>query len=294
MSLPDLQEPLALIEQKDFDEAVDVLERKVTALPAHLGAYVLLAYAHEGQEQWAKALGAWEEVHFLLPNSPIAAAGKQRVLQRMDGIDGGVEVPRPTEPHPDRPAGTPSRRPAEGEEDEAEEDEANEGQDTEDTVSEESPSTTDEDGLEQLRRQAEREARQGGARPGLTEESPSVGPTPPSDEPTSTPEEQVEQFEEEESADDLDHLIDKLQSARVNPDPDAETETPPEEPTSDDDTEEVVSETLARIHEGQNDYEKAAHIYAKLADQEPHRADEFRRRAQELRRKADSSSDSAA
>lgn len=292
MSLPDLQEPLALLEQKDFDKAIDVLEQKVTALPAHLAAHVLLAYAHEGRQQWAEALEAWEEVHFLLPNSPIASAGKQRALRRMDGIEGGTEAPRPADGHPGRPADTASRRTAEdetgvddGAEDEADADEIDESHKTEDTAPEASSSTTD-DGLDQLRRQAEREARQGGARPGLSDEPPSVDPSPPPDEPSSTPEEQVEQFEEEESADDLNQLIDRLESARIDPDLDAETEAPPEDPTPDDDTEEVVSETLARIHESQNDYEKAAHIYAKLADQEPHRADEFRQKAQEMRRKA--------
>jgi hypothetical protein len=56
----------------------------------------------------------------------------------------------------------------------------------------------------------------------------------------------------------------------------------------------VVSETLARIHEGQDDYEKAAYIYAQLAEQEPHRADEFRQKAREMKRKADAGNDSAA
>ncbi|PSQ77227.1 MAG: hypothetical protein BRD33_02405, partial [Bacteroidetes bacterium QH_6_63_17] len=124
MSLPDLQEPLALLEQKNYDEAVDVLEQKVAALPAHLGAHVLLAYAHEGREQWEEALESWEEVHVLLPNSPIASAGKQRVLRRMDGIDDEVEAPRPSEVHPPRPADAAPHSSAtgEGETDELEED----------------------------------------------------------------------------------------------------------------------------------------------------------------------------
>jgi len=285
MALPDLQKPLALLDQEHFDEAVDVLEQKVAALPAHLGARTLLAYAHEGREQWEEALKSWEEVHVLLPNSPVASAGKQRVLRRMDGIDDRAEAPRPTEPPPIRPADPASRRAAAGEdENEAEEPgddavETGRDQETEDTDSDGSSSTAD-DGLAELRRQAEREARQGGARPGLA------------DEPSSTPEEQVEQIEEE-SSDDLSHLIDKLKSARIDPDPDAEAEPPPDDPPPTGDTEEVVSETLARIHEGQDDYEKAAHIYAQLAEQEPHRADEFRQKAQDMKRKADASNNPA-
>jgi tetratricopeptide (TPR) repeat protein len=289
MSLPDLQEPLALLEQKNYDEAVDVLVQKVAALPAHLGAHVLLAYAHEGREQWEEALESWEEVHFLLPNSPIASAGKQRVLRRMDGIDDEAEAPRPSEVHPPRPADAAPYSSAtdEGETDELEEDveedtvETDQARESEDTGPDE-PSSAADDELAELRRQAEQEARQGGARPGLA------------DKPSSTPEEQVEQFEEEESSDDLNQLIDKLESARIEPDPDAEEEAPPVDPPPDDDTEEVVSETLARIHEGQDDYEKAAHIYAQLAEQEPHRADEFQQKAQEMERKADANDDPAA
>lgn len=332
MSLPDLQDPLALLEEKNYDEAIDVLEHKVTALPAHLGAHVLLAYAYEGCEQWDHALEAWEEVHFLLPNSPIAAAGKQRVLRRMDGIEVDAEAPRPTEaPRPS--AAAPPSSPEDDEKTDAEEHDptepdlgeekalkdrseataeqsegtadANEnaleetapeakGINEEENEPADDPSPTDQnDGLAQLRRQAEREARQGGARPGLSDAPPSGDPSATPNDSSSTPEEQVEQFEEEESSDDLDRLIDKLQSARIDPDPDAEAEAPPENPTPQDDTEEVVSETLARIHEGQGDYEKAARIYATLADQEPHQAEQFREKAAEMREKADAENDSA-
>jgi len=334
MSLPDLQEPLALLEEKKYDAAVEVLKHKVTALPAHLGAHVLLAYAHEGRKQWTEALEAWEEVHFLLPNSPIAAAGKQRVLRRMDGLEVDAAAPRPTaaprpstaasasspqtdeeedadqhaSPEPDLGAETAREDDAEPTaeqseaaataDDDAPEETDSEAKDLDDeadqSTDERSATGEEDDGLAQLRRQAEREARQGGARPGLAD-GPSAGDlSPPPDDPSSTPEEQVEQFEEEESSDDLDRLIDKLQSARIDPDPDAEAEAPPEDPTPEEDTEEVVSETLARIHEGQDDYEKAAHIYAQLADQEPQRADEFRRKARDMRRKADAENGSAA
>jgi len=288
MPLPDLQGPLALLEQKDFDTAVEVLEQKVSALPAHLGAHVLLAHAYEAQERWGDALEAWANAHFLMPNSPIAKAGKKRALRRMDGITGdGEHSPIPEAPAALSPGVTES--PSEPEAEESPSDEA------------EDSSSEDEFGLAQLRRQAEREARQGGARPGLADEP----PTPPSpDEPTeesssTTPEEQIEHLDEGEEPDDLDRLIDKLQSARIDPDPGAEMSAPPPAPedsgerSAEDDehdpTEEVVSETLAKIHEGQNDYEKAAHIYAQLAEQEPGRAEEFRAKAAEMREKADGS-----
>jgi tetratricopeptide (TPR) repeat protein len=301
MSLPDLQKPLTLLEQKDVDTAVDVLEQKVAALPAYLGAHVLLAHAYEAQQRWDRALEAWESAHVLMPNSPVVDAGKRRVLRRMDGIEDDEErspffgFPL-SGAQPTGSAETSSAPRADEsamEEPAAEEEPAGEGE----PVDEEGSAPTEEDSeLTQLRRQAEREARQGGARPDLADDAPSTD-LPSSPQEPSTPEEQVERLDEEGDADDLDRLIDKLESARIEPDPDAEAGAPPPEPnaeTESGDAEEVVSETLARIHEGQNDYQKAAHIYAQLADQEPDRADEFRRKADEMREKAGSEGDSDA
>ena len=296
MSLPDLQEPLQLLEQKSFDTAVEVLEEKVSALPAHLGAHVLLAYAYEAQEAWDRALTSWEEVHVLMPNSPLADAGKRRVLRRMEGLTGDAEqeagVPTPhgpneTDSSPPPPSDSTSEEPTDDTpppEDAAPSD-AEEADAS--SASDEVPSE-----LAELRKQAEREARQGGARSGLADEPPSIPSSPPSEEgPTPTPEEHVEAFEEEEDEDDaLDRLIDKLESARIEPDPDAEADAPPAEPeapSSEEETEEVVSETLARIHEAQEDYETAANIYDQLADQEPDRAEEFQAKAAELRAKTE-------
>ena len=291
MPLPDLQEPLALLEQKDFGTAVDMLEEKVTALPAHLGAHVLLAHAYEAQRRWDRALEAWENARFLMPNSPIAEAGKRRVLRRMDGIEedddhslfadfpaSGAQPTTPTEPSESPPEGAS-------------------GTDTPAEAGDESPSG-DDSGLSQLRDLAEQEARQGGARPGLSDSSSSTD-QPSLPEESSTPEEQIERLDEEGETDDLDRLINELQSAQIEPEPDAEAGVPPPadapgEETPADDTspeEDVVSETLAKIHAGQNDYQRAAHIYAQLAEQEPDQADEFREKAAEMREKADGTDD---
>lgn len=282
MSLSDLQAPLALLEQKDFGTAVDVLEEKVTALPAHLGAHVLLAYAHEGQQNWERALKSWENVHFLMPNSPLADEGKQRVLRRMEGAEKDEELSFGEPPRSDAPPTEAFETPSSAPSTEKTEEEPPPDQ-------EESSSTESDSNLDQLRRQAEREARRGGARPGLSDEGPSVAPSSPPEEPSSTPEEQVEKLEGEDETDDLDRLIDKLQSARIDPDPDAPVDAPPPDPedTEEDVSKEVVSETLARIHEGQKNFRKAADIYATLADQEPERADEFRKKAAEMREKVE-------
>ncbi len=286
MSLPDLEGPLALLEQKDFDTAVEVLEHKVTAMPAHLGAHVLLAYAYEAQQRWSGALESWANAQFLMPNSPLATAGKRRVLRRMDGIEDG-ESSTPLAEGPPLKA-SPTDQSAS----------ATNAPSTKSGAADKAPEEagTEDSGLAQLRRQAEQEARRGGARPDLSDTPPSPEPPSPSEE-SSTPEEQVERLEETDDDDDLDRLIDELQSARIEPEPDAATDVPsPSEkpnPPDEDDTEEIVSETLARIHAGQDDYQTAARIYTQLAEQEPARADEFRKKAAEMREKADGPDDTA-
>jgi tetratricopeptide (TPR) repeat protein len=264
MSLPDLTSPLSHLEAKNLDAAVEALEHKVEALPMHLGAHVLLAYAYEAQRRWDAALASWTHAQVLLPNSPLAAAGKQRVLRHLNGREeAGHDAAPPAQPprlSPNLPA-------------------LDAGPDA----------TTDDDDLAALRRQADHEARQGGARPGLAG-------TPAPDAPSPTPEEQVERLTDDDT-DDLDHLIHQLQSARIDPEPEAPDQSRTEPPTAPptpppDDTDEVVSETLARIHAGQHDYPKAARIYEQLAEQNPERAAEFRDKAAAMRDKADPSGDS--
>lgn len=260
MSLPDLERPLALLEQQDVDPAVDLLEEKVTKIPAHVTAHLLLARAYEAQGRWEEALDEWEHVHFLVPNSPVAGDGKRRVLRHVDETDDGnvaVSDTDPTEIVPDEIEDVDEPMTEESEEDEPE-----------------GPSSVQEaysEGIEQLRQQAEREARQEGLPTDLS--SPEAPSTP-------SPEEQVEKLEEEADTSDLDQLIDELESARIEPDPDAEGAP---EPDFEDDAEDVVSETLARIHANQGNYQEAARIYERLAEEEPDRAQEFEQKADDMR-----------
>src|SRR5690606_2258648 len=83
-------------------------------------------------------------------------------------------------------------------------------------------------------------------------------------------------------ADELDALINRLEDApRIRPDP---TFSGPdvsfEEEEEDDD---LVSETLARIYAAQRQYAEAAIVYEKLAQQRPGEAEEMLRRAAEMR-----------
>jgi tetratricopeptide (TPR) repeat protein len=299
MAVPDLQAAISHLQQKNVDAAITMLEEKIDELPAHLTAHVLLARAYEARGRWEDALQCWENVRFLMPNSPVAKDGKARILRRLGqsgtqtsasaGRSSAGEVsPNGTAPSgkdeasdaasaeaddpaaPDAPPTAPDSPEAPTADDEPEADA--EEEDAEEALAS-SPTTAAEavSELEQLRQQAEEKARQGGARPNM-----SPGSTAPD-----TPEERVEQLEDD---DDLDRLIDELESARIEPRPEMD-EVP--EPDLDSDVDDIVSETLARIHEAQDQYRKAAQIYVKLASQEPDQARAYLQKASEMREQAE-------
>lgn len=91
MSVPDIQHALELLRQRDVDAAISTLERKVEELPAHLTAHVLLARAYEANQNWDRALRSWENAHFLMPNSPIVQAGKERVIEKIETTEASSE-----------------------------------------------------------------------------------------------------------------------------------------------------------------------------------------------------------
>jgi tetratricopeptide (TPR) repeat protein len=82
---------------------------------------------------------------------------------------------------------------------------------------------------------------------------------------------------------DLDRLIAELESARIVPRPDLE-DVP--EPPLEDDIEDVVSVTLARIYASQGEYDEAARVYELLAVQKPAEEQALRAKAEEMRSKA--------
>ncbi|MDZ4701102.1 MAG: hypothetical protein SH809_15440, partial [Rhodothermales bacterium] len=93
------------------------------------------------------------------------------------------------------------------------------------------------------------------------------------------------QREPDAGDEELDRLIADLESARIVPRPDYETIEGPSLSAPVDD---MVSETLARIYEGQKQYDEAARMYDKLAILKPDRADVFAQKAVELRTRAHS------
>lgn len=280
MAVPDLQDAIDHLHQQDVDEAIAVLERKIEELPAHLTAHVLLARSYEAKEQWHKALTHWENACFLMPNSPVGQEGKARVLRRMKGDDKPApEPPTPARAEDQDPAALEDAGPKISQKPETTDEERGGIDDL--AAATEGPSD-----LEDVRRQAEQEAREGGARAGLST-APASGQDHSSVEDSSeTPEDRIGQFEDNDE-EHLDRLIEKLESARIEPDPDVGGDVPA--PDLEDDVDDLVSETLARIHEGQNQYRKAAQIYVKLASQEPDKARTYLEKASEMREQAEAS-----
>jgi tetratricopeptide (TPR) repeat protein len=82
---------------------------------------------------------------------------------------------------------------------------------------------------------------------------------------------------------DLDRLIAELEGARIVPGPHLE-DLPPQEP--EDDSDDIVTETLARIYAAQQQYDESARIYELLAARHPDRSAEFRALADEMRTRA--------
>lgn len=98
------------------------------------------------------------------------------------------------------------------------------------------------------------------------------------------PPQRAEQPETRESdfhdLDNLDRLIAQLEDARITARPDLDNVSPPD---LDDDIEDMVSETLARIYAAQNQHEEAARVYDQLAAQNPDRQVYFKQKAREMR-----------
>jgi hypothetical protein len=93
-------------------------------------------------------------------------------------------------------------------------------------------------------------------------------------------ERQASPFLSSEAEEDLDRLIDELGSARIVPQPDLDDLPPPE---LDDDIDDMVSETLARIYASQEQYGEAARVYEQLARQQPDQADRLLAEAAAMR-----------
>ena len=82
---------------------------------------------------------------------------------------------------------------------------------------------------------------------------------------------------------DLDRLIEELEAVRITPRPNLESLPTPD---LDDEIEDMVSETLARIYASQKQYDEAARVYELLAAQQPEWSSSYLEKAAQMRARA--------
>lgn len=291
MPIPDIQDALALLEQGKAAEAIPLLERLIDLLPRYVTPYVLLARAYEADRQWQRALVVWQQAHFLLPNSPSVASGVQRVRAKAGSGARPAAAMRanaagaPGEPFPEAtaPGHDLHAPPADWEPQEEPEDFP---------ASEEPESKQDAPwGPDEVPESPPRWEPEEPPEPEDSDEEPPASRVhwlehPDEEEAAGEEEETVDltAYEEEESVvDDLDRLIGELESARIVPRPDVDDVPAPD---LDDEFEDVVSETLARIYASQQQFDEAARVYELLAARQPERSEEFQDKAAAMRARA--------
>ena len=255
----DIQTPLDLLNEGKSGEAIPQLEFLVQHMPSHVTAHVLLAQAYSREERWRESLSAWQNAQFLMPNSPAIRKGLRQVLRILS-----------RQPMPQRETLRPESPPP------VEKDAPPPDVDMLALGSAPKPVNIIEEPIEPPPLDEE---------PVLAEEIAAEPPPLPADIKTvqSSPAKRpilsplvppvlatlVENGMGIAADEELDHLIEELESARIVPKP--EHEVVPAE-VHDSEIGEVASETLARIYEGQKKFEEAAIVYEKLAVLQPEKS----------------------
>lgn len=265
-----IQDALHHLHNGSPEAAIAQLEDAIERTPAHAAAYVLLARAYESQQQWTKARKAWDRAFVLMPHSPAIQQGRTRVRHALKKANDPDHPSPPAVPPPDPiPAPSPSDGP-DTSPTTVSTDSPNESTEMPPTDEFQLPNMDMDEGpsdLDSLRAQTEQVAReQQPATSSLAEDIAAEADAPLS-----------------EDTDDLDRLIQELEAARITPDPEID-EIPP--PDLDDDVDDMVSETLARIYASQGKYNEAARVYVELARMHPDRKDTFLKQASKMRTKA--------
>lgn len=282
----DIQTPLDLLNAGNAGEAIPQLEFLTTRMPSYVAAHVLLAQAYASQERWQESLSTWQNALFLMPNSPAIRNGLRQVMRIL------------SRQRAQRTAAAQATSPAESVSAEAapKKDPTPSSADEPVTLQTASPpasvesKATESDGshidaLSSTEKQVAEEAPDG-------IDTPAMGtgkvvqnashPKPVSHGAIVPP--VLASFVQSEAGigedEELDHLIQELESARIVPKPDQKTA---DIKVEDEDIGDVASETLARIYEGQKKFDEAALVYEKLAILQPEKAECFAEKAAELR-----------
>ena len=254
MPLPDIQDALEQLRQGRPADAIPPLERLTDVLPRYGAAHALLAEAYEQEARWPEALAAWQRARFLVPSSPAIEAGLRRAI--------AARSPVPILVAPETPPAETTSAPPEHSPDEAPP----------------PPRRTSAQKTRQRKR-----ADKAGSRAKLKDQEGLPGGAGASGAPEAPPQEGAPSPGHTASLNDLDRLIEELEAVRIVPRPDLETVPTPD---LDDEIEDMVSETLARIYASQKQYDEAARIYELLAAQHPENADAFLEKATQMRNRA--------
>lgn len=287
MPLPDIQDAIDLIEQGAPAEAIPLLEAVAERMPTYVAVHAMMARAYEAEQQHEDARAAWERAAFLMPNSPAICEGLARVrtalqatrpasderlrvdLDLLAELDAALEAPF-----------NPFARPPQSETPTVDLDE-----DRPVSLAEASLALI-ERALSEAQIEAEETTAQTETPPEEEEEIPPAASEASAQTLAARRALDAEAAAQERTAlssegeEDLDRLIDELGAARIVPQPDVE-DLPPLD--LDDDIDDMVSETLARIYASQEQYAEAARIYEQLARQQPDQAERFLAEAAAMR-----------
>lgn len=305
MIRPRIEDAFAFTAAGQVEQAVSILQVLAVETPAHATVHVLLAQGYERLHRWPDALGAWQAAALLLPDASVVRQGALRAARVLAALrsmaDSGeslamgtpegprlvpVETPKSsladplgtlplsvvTPLPPDPPASpaspdAPSSAPTE----------AVHVAPTLDARRYDPPASPDapkastaEAWTDEIAGVPHADALPDGLRDALTGGL-STGDARTSPDPPGF---------------DLDALIGKLSdSGPIRPRADLDAIAPPDGLDADDDDDDPISETLARIYAGQRQFAQAVRIYERLAEQQPAHAARFRAEADALRQK---------
>lgn len=318
-----IQVAAQLLASGDSTAAIEKLQELTRFFPTYPTAHVLFAKALEASGQWEEALEAWHQAYFLSPQSPLVQRERSRLLDARAKAEVAPEIADPgdelieEEPEPAVPSELEPEEQSdteelaaeapesEGVDEEMEESiiveprlELGDDREIEGTESDNSSWWKKPDENEQSKQ--EYVANQGWtvleesaeSRKDEKEVEPAVAPpedfrpVTPAEEPRDDVEDARVILEEDgpNLADELDELITELEDApRIRPNPQFEGHD--ETDNSDVYADEMVSETLARIYAAQGEYEEAARVYERLAQQSPEQEEYMLDQAAEMRLK---------